>query len=137
MVDITYVENAARAHLQAADALSVDSPVGGSAYFISQGRPVNCWGWINEVLRLAGLPPVTKSISGRSAWQLGAAMERTFRLCGLRREPPMTRFLAAQLSTSHYFDISRARKDFGYQPSISTEQGMRRLAEELPGGPTS
>jgi nucleoside-diphosphate-sugar epimerase len=128
---MVYVENAAEAHLQAADALSAGSPVAGSAYFISQGEPVNCWQWIDEVLALAGLPPVRKSISARAAWGIGAALEAVYGVLGLQSEPRMTRFLAAQLATSHYFDIGRARRDFGYAPRISTAEGMRRLAEEL------
>lgn len=130
-VDMVYVENAASAHLQAADALTSNSPVAGRAYFISQGEPVNCWQWIDELLRLAGLPPVQKSCSFRTAWLLGVACETVYRLARLRGEPPMTRFLAAQLSQSHYFDISRARRDFGYEPKISIAEGMRRLAGEL------
>jgi nucleoside-diphosphate-sugar epimerase len=128
LIDMVYVENAATAHLQAADALRPGSPVAGRAYFISQGEPVNCWQWIDELLALAGLSPVKKSISAAAAWRVGAAMEVAYRLLRLRAEPRMTRFLAAQLSTSHYFSIARARDDFGYAPAISTSEGMRRLA---------
>lgn len=131
LVDMVYVENAAMAHLQAADALAADSPVGGKAYFISQGEPVNCWGWINEILELAGLRPLTKKISLKAAWRAGILFEKLYSLLRLRSEPRMTRFLAAQLATSHYFDISRARQDFGYEPKISTAEGMRRLGESL------
>ncbi len=127
LIDMVYVENAALAHLQAADHLSEGSPVCGQAYFISQGEPVNCWQWINEILGMAGVPAVSKSISLRSAWRLGAAMEGLYRLLRIRREPVMTRFLAAQLATSHYFDVGRARRDFGYDPPVSTQEGMRRL----------
>jgi nucleoside-diphosphate-sugar epimerase len=135
LVDITYVENAAAAHLQAADALAVTADqaaemqtAAGKAYFISQGQPVNCWQWIGEILALAGLPPVTKSISTQTAHKVGAAFETLYRLIGLRSEPPMTRFLASQLSTSHWFDISAARRDFAYEPRISSAEGMQRLA---------
>ena len=131
LIDQVYVENAATAHLQAADALTEGSPVPGRAYFISQGEPVNCWQWINEILALAGLPPTEKSISLSAAWRVGAILETTYKLLRLRSEPPMTRFLAAQLATSHYFDITRAREDFGYRPTISTAEGMRRLGTEL------
>ena len=131
LIDITYVENAAQAHLQAADALSVDSAVAGRAYFISQGIPVNCWDWIDDVLGLAGLSPIEKSISFRSAHIAGATLEASYWLLRRRQEPRMTRFLAAQLATSHYFDISRARADFGYEPRISTDEGMSRLEEDL------
>lgn len=128
LMDTVYVENAARAHLLAADALTPGSRVAGRAYFISQGEPVNCWDWLNELVALAGLPPVRKSISFRTAWAIGIAYEIGYGLLRLRGEPPMTRFLAAQLSQSHYFNITHAREDLGYAPSISTAEGMRRLA---------
>lgn len=131
LIDMVFVENAAQAHLQAADALAIESPVGGRAYFISQGSPVNCWDWINEILGIAGIEPVTKAISFRVAWRAGRLLERVHRLLRIQSEPRMTRFLAAQLATSHYFDISAARRDFSYQPRVSTSKGMRLLAEAL------
>jgi nucleoside-diphosphate-sugar epimerase len=131
LIDITYVENAADAHLAAADALAIGGAVAGQAYFLSQGAPVNCWGWIDEVLALAEVPPVGKSISFLAAWRLGHALERAWSVMRIEREPPMTRFLAAQLAKSHYFDISKARRDFGYSPRVSTVEGMGRLAQSL------
>ena len=139
LVDMIYVENAAEAHLSAGDALALGtkSPraearsLGGRAYFLSQGEPVNCWGWIDEILALVGLPPVKKSMSLAAARRVGLACEAVWTVARLRGEPPMTRFLASQLATSHWFDISAARRDFGYQPRVSTEEGMRRLGEWL------
>jgi len=132
LVDMIYVENAAAAHLQAADALAAEnSRVAGQAYFLSQGEPVNCWQWINEILALADLPPVQKTISLPAAWRFGATLETLHRLLHLKREPPMTRFLAAQLATSHWFDISAAQRDFGYEPLISKGEGMQRLGDWL------
>ncbi|MCA9248488.1 MAG: 3-beta hydroxysteroid dehydrogenase, partial [Planctomycetales bacterium] len=117
--------------LAAAEALDLDSPVAGSAYFLSQGEPVNCWQWIDELLALASLPPVRRSISLATAKRIGAVLELTHAVLRSSGEPRMTRFLAAQLGTSHYFNIERSRRDFGYVPSISTEEGMRRLGMEL------
>jgi nucleoside-diphosphate-sugar epimerase len=134
LVDTIYVENAALAHLQAADALRPGSPVAGRAYFLSQGEPVNCWQWIDQILGLAGLPPVCKSVSLRTAWNAGWVLEAIWKALRRSDDPPMTRFLAAQLATSHYFDITAARRDFGYCPPISTEEGMRRLAAWLTSG---
>ncbi len=131
LVDMIYVDNAAAAHLMAADALTPGSPVAGRAYFLSQGEAVNCWGWINEILGLAGLPPVKKSISFRAAWRVGAVLETIYRTLGWTSEPRMTRFLASQLAKNHYFDIGRAKSDFGYVPQVSTAEGMVRLAAEL------
>jgi 2-alkyl-3-oxoalkanoate reductase len=128
-IDITYVENAADAHIQAADALNPGSAVAGKAYFISQGEPINCWEWINKQLAIAGLPPVQKKISFTSAWRMGACFETIYGFLRLRKDPPMTRFLAAQMARSHYFDISRAKTDFGYSPTISTTEGIRRMKE--------
>ena len=102
------------------------SPVAGKAYFISQGEPVNCWGWINDILALNGLPPVKKAISLATAWRVGAAFELLYKLFRISGDPPMTRFLATQIRASHYYDIGRAQRDFGYNPNISTCEGMRR-----------
>jgi nucleoside-diphosphate-sugar epimerase len=138
LIDATYVENAAAAHLLAADALALDSPLSGQAYYISNGEPVNCWDWINEILALAGLPPVQRRISFRAAYAAGAMFECLWTLLGRTDEPRMTRFLAAQLATSHYFDISAARRDFSYEPRVTMAQGMERLkswlTEQAPGG---
>jgi nucleoside-diphosphate-sugar epimerase len=127
-IDMVHVRNAALAHLQAADALHAGAPVCGRAYFISQGEPVNCWRWIDDILRGAGLAPVRKSIPFRVAWYLGAVLEGAYRGARLPGEPRMTRFLAAQLGRSHYFSVERARRDFGYRPVVSTDEGMRSLA---------
>lgn len=134
LIDMVFVENAAAAHWQAADRLAIDSPVAGRAYFISQGEPVNCWRWIDELLALAGLPPVKRGISLSAAWAIGASLEAAHRLARRSSEPRMTRFLAAQLGRSHYFNIDRARRDFGYEPRISTAEAMLRLSTSLGNG---
>jgi nucleoside-diphosphate-sugar epimerase len=125
-VDVTYVENAADAHLLAADRLGRGSPVNGRAFFISQGAPVALWPWINLILGRLGIPGVHRKISHGFARTVGAAMEMAYTVLPLRGEPRMTRFLADQLATSHYFDISRARRDLGYEPRIGTEEGLER-----------
>ena len=130
-IDTIYVQNAAWAHLRAAEVLTPGSPVAGRAYFISQGEPVNCWEWINRLLVLAQLPEVARSISFSAAWVAGLVFEGLWKTLRFRGDPPMTRFLAAQLARSHYFDISRARCDFGYEPQVATDEGIRRLAETI------
>lgn len=133
-VDMIYVDNAAAAHLQAADALQKDSAVGGKAYFVSEGEPVNLWMWINEILMLAGLPRVRRSVSFQWAYRAGHAMEMTYEwMKWMDHEPLMTRFLACQLAHSHYYDVSRAREDFGMRSVVSFEEAMDRLARYLQG----
>ena len=131
LISMSYVENAAEAHLQAADALVPGSPVGGQAYFINEPDPVNLWEWIDDLLTLAGLPRLKKRISANAAYRLGAILEGVYRGLGISSEPPMTRFLALQLSQSHTYSIAKAKQDFGYDPKISIEEGMRRIEPEL------
>lgn len=127
LVDNVYVENAAESHLLAARALDENPESRGRAYFISQGDPVNCWDWINQILRLGGLPPLKKKISYPLAYAAGAISEAAYTVLRRQSEPLMTRFLAAQLAKSHYFDITAAREVLGYQPRVSFDEGMSRL----------
>ena len=127
IVDFTYIENAARAHLLAADNLSENSVVAGNSYFISQNEPVVLWDFIERLLGAFDLPAPQRSISLGGARCIGALMEFFYRFLPLPGEPRMTRFLAAQLAKSHYFDCSKAERDFGYRAEISIEQGLKRL----------
>jgi len=130
-VDVTFVDNAADAHLLAADRLAPGSPIAGKTYFITDGTPVDLWEFLNRVLALAGLPPVTKSVSVWKARLTGRVLEFVYRTLRLPGEPPMTRFVASQLATSHWYDISAARRDLGYEPKVGLEEGLSRLAESL------
>lgn len=131
LVDITYVDNAARAHLLAADRLAEKSPVRGRPFFISQGEPVNLWGWVDDLLARLDVPPVRRALPLWGAYLLGAVLEGLWGALRLPDEPPMTRFMAAQLGTSHYYDISAARELLGYRPEVSTEEGLERLVAWL------
>ena len=133
-VDVTYIDNAAQAHLDAADRLDIGTPPAGKAYFLSNGEPVELWPFIARVLAEAGAPPVTKSVSAWKARLAGRVMEVLYWLLPLPGEPPMTRFVASQLSTSHWYDISAARRDLGYAPKVSVEEGLKRLGERLRAG---
>lgn len=131
LVDTIYVDNAAEAHVLAADHLAPGSPVAGKAYFLSQGEPVPLWDLVNRILAAAGVPPVTRSVSPRVALLAGTVLEGLYRTLRLPGEPPMTRFLAHQLSTAHWFNIDAARRDFGYRPGVSIDEGLRRLEQSF------
>lgn len=131
LISMSYVENAAHAHLLSADRLVPGSPLCGQAYFINEPEPVNLWQWIDDLLALAGLPSVRKSISSRVAYAVGAVLETVYSAAHLSGEPPMTRFLAQQLGGTHYYDTSKAARDFGYAPLVSVAEGLRRLEPEL------
>jgi nucleoside-diphosphate-sugar epimerase len=131
LVDSVYIDNAAEAHLNAADALGPGAACAGKAYFITNGEPMAIGDLINGILNAAGLPPCTKNISGGMAYFAGATLEKIYGLLGKTDEPPMTRFVARQLATAHWFDISAARRDLGYEPKVSIAEGLERLAAHL------
>jgi len=122
LVDVTYIQNAVDAHLLAFEKLSPGSPVAGQAYFIGQERPVVLWEFINEILGRHRLPPITRKVPERVAFNIGLFFESWYKFFNVKGEPPMTRFVALQFSRSHYFSHEKAKRDFGYQPRISLEQ---------------
>lgn len=130
-VDVVYIDNAAEAHVLAADCLKDNPALSGHIYFISQGEPVRLWDMVNAILQAANLPPVRRSISAATAIKIGAALEWIYSTFHLPGEPKLTRFTARELSTSHWFDIRAAITDLGYTPQISTEEGLVRLAHWL------
>lgn len=129
MVDTVYVDNAAEAHLLAADKLEPGSAIAGKAYFISNDEPIALWEMVNRMLQAAGAPTVNRRVSTGFAVGIGAVLEKAYGLLGIDGEPPMTRFLARELATAHWFDISAAKRDLGYAPRVSIEEGLRRLEE--------
>lgn len=131
LVDITYIDNAASAHVLAARNLASDGTAAGKPYFISQGEPVLLWKWINDFFAMIGLPPVTKKVSYRQAFTAGLLLEGVHRVLRLRHEPRMTRFLAEQLACSHWFSLANARRDLHYHPMVSTSVGMKCLVDWL------
>ncbi len=127
LVDTLYIDNAVSAHLLAADRLAPGSPIDGRAYFISQGEPVEVWTMVNWLVQAAGAPPATRTIPVSLAMLLAWGFETIHRLKRAPGEPRLTRFAVRELAASHWFDISAARRDLGYTPLVSTEEGLRRL----------
>ncbi len=155
-VDVTHISNVVDAHLLAEKRLGEchlirdippvappsecnvlsDIPAtrtggGGRAYFITNGEPVVLWDWINQLLRGVGIPEITRRIPLPVAYAAGGLMEGLWRVLPLKGEPPMTRFVAKEMATDHWFDISAARRDLGYAPRVTMEQGTVELIEHL------
>jgi nucleoside-diphosphate-sugar epimerase len=129
LIDACYIDNAADAHLLAADRLRPGSPIAGKVYFIAQGEPVPLWDFVDRILATAGIAPVRGRVPEWAAWTAGATLEAIYSALRLSKEPPMTRFVAKEMSTAHWFDLSAARRDLGYEPAVSIEEGLRRLGD--------
>jgi nucleoside-diphosphate-sugar epimerase len=131
LIDTTYITNAAEAHVLAGERLAVGSPIAGKAYFISNGEPVPTWEMVNRILDAAGMPPVTKRVSPTVAYLAGWALEAVYGILWPHAEPPMTRFVARELATAHWFDLTAARRDLGYHPRVSLAEGITHLKRWL------
>ena len=131
LIDSVTIDNAADAHLLAADRLSPGSPIAGKAYFITNGEPVPLWDLVNRILAAGGVLPVTRTIPTWLAYTVGWLLETAYTVLRRRDEPPLTRFVVRELTTAHWFNIEAARRDLGYEPKVSIEEGLRRLAASL------
>jgi nucleoside-diphosphate-sugar epimerase len=132
-VDLVHVANAVDAHLAAEQTLSSSQPstACGRPYFITNGEPVLLWEWINQLLTALGEPPVTRRLSLSTASALGAVCETLWRVLPVTTEPPMTRFIAAELAKDHWFNLAAARRDLGYEPRVSMAAGTAELIASL------
>ena len=131
LVDSVYIDNAADAHILAAEKLAPEAACAGKPYFISNDEPMPVFELINKILAAAGVPPVTRSVPVPVAVAVGFMMETVYRAFSIKEEPPMTRFVAHQLATSHWFDISAARRDLEYVPAVTIDEGLDRLKRSL------
>ena len=130
-VDMVHITNATAAHLAAEHALTGEAPAAGKAYFITNDEPVVLWNWINELLTGMGEPPLGRKISLANATRIGTVCENVWRILRLKSEPPMTRFIAAELAKDHWFDIRAAQRDLGYRPTVTMATGTAELIEHL------
>lgn len=131
LVDSIYIDNAVDAHMMALERIYPGSMISGKPYFISQGEPMDIADLMNGILSAAGLDPIDRIVSEKMAYGAGWLLELIYGMLNIQKEPPMTRFLAKQLSTAHWFDITAARLELGYSPAVSIEEGFLLLAESL------
>jgi nucleoside-diphosphate-sugar epimerase len=129
--DITYVDDAVQAHLAAADRLlggGADADrIGGRAYFLSSGEPVEVWTFVDRLLAVAGLPPARGRLHPRVAMTAAFVSERAHALLRRKGEPRLSPWIVRELTTSRWFDIGAARRDLGYDPKVGLEEGLSRL----------
>ena len=131
IIDWTYIDNAAQAHILAAKKLMENHSIAGKTFFISQGQPIGLWELVNHILESAGKEAVTKRFPKDAAYFIGWLFEMVYTLFRINSEPKMTRGLATELARNSWFDISAAKNELGYEPEVSSEEGLRRLKKWL------
>lgn len=128
LIDSTYLDNAVEALVAALDAVGPGAACVGRAYVIANGEPRPVAELLAGICRAAGLPYAPRHIPVRAALAVGSLVERVWPLVR-RDEPPITRFVAEQLATAHWFDPRPAHDDLGWAPRVSIDDGFRRLAD--------
>ncbi|MCO4744221.1 MAG: NAD-dependent epimerase/dehydratase family protein [Proteobacteria bacterium] len=129
-VDITYIDNAAWAHLDAAEALTDHTAAcAGKAYFISNDEPVSLWKWMDEFVVANGLPPLKRRISYGLAWRVASIVEWVWTVLGIKSEPRITRMQVTGMGRTHWYDMGPAKRDFGYRIRIPLEEGTRATVQ--------
>lgn len=128
IIDATYIDSCVHAHLCALDRLSPDAACAGKPYFIAQGEPMTVRALVLGIVEAHGITTRVRSIPLPLAKLAGTLIETAYRVARSDGEPPLTRFVAEQLGTSHWFDLSAAKRDLGYEAPITTAEGLRRLA---------
>lgn len=131
LFDTIYIDNAARAHLAALDRLEPGAACAGKAYFLSNDEPLPVKEIVNRLIACAGLPPCNQHIPISIAYAIGALMELAYSVLPLKGEPLLTRFVASQLSTAHWFDLTAAKRDLGYRAEVSITEGLARLTASI------
>ncbi|MFE8885669.1 NAD-dependent epimerase/dehydratase family protein [Pseudarthrobacter enclensis] len=125
LIDTTYVDNAAAAIAAALDRMD---RVHGSAVVVTNGEPRPVGELIAGICAAGGVPAPSWAVPGAVARGAGAVVEKLWLWAGRQEEPPMTRFLAEQLSTAHWFDQRRTRELLDWTPAVSLDEGLERLA---------
>lgn len=131
LVDTVYIDNAVDAHIKAGQLLGFDSPIAGRAYFVTNDEPRPIRDIINSMLKAGSLPPCNRHVSPTVAYVAGAVSEFVYGMFRIQSEPMMTRFVAKQLATSHYYNIEDTKRDLQYTPRVTLDEGFRRLTEAL------
>ena len=99
----------------------------GNAYFVTDGEPVVFREFVTELLGTAGVEPPKRSVPLAVAKPLAALSEGIWGVLGRKSSPPLTR-LAVWLSARECtIDISKARRELGYEPVKTIEEGMVEL----------
>ncbi|MDT0167447.1 NAD-dependent epimerase/dehydratase family protein [Pseudarthrobacter sp. BRE9] len=125
LIDTTYVDNAAAAIVAALERIS---HIHGRALVVTNGEPRPVGELIAGICAAGGVPAPSWSVPGRLARIAGSVVERVWLGLGKQDEPPMTKFLAEQLSTAHWFDQRETRELLDWAPAVSIDEGLERLA---------
>ena len=123
LVDTTYVDNAAAALVAA-----VDAPAHGEPLVVSNGEPRPIGEILARLCAAAGVPAPRRRVPYPLARLAGTAVDGVWAATRRTDTPPLTRFLAEQLATAHWFDQRHTRTTLTWTPHVSLDEGFTRMA---------
>ncbi len=128
LIDTTYITNAAESLVAALDRVRPGAACAGRAYVIANGEPRPIRDLVAGICAAASVPFAPRDVPLAIAKVAGSIVERTWKITRRTTEPPLTRFLAEQLGTAHWFDPRPAKHDLGWSPRITIDEGLEALA---------
>lgn len=128
LVDATYIDNAVTSLVAAVDAAQPGALCAGNAYVIANGEPRTVHELMRGICSAAGAPYSPRHIPASLALKIGSAMEWLWPRVR-SDEPPLTRFVAEQLGTAHWFDPRPAREELRWSPHVTIDEGFVLLRQ--------
>lgn len=127
IIDLSYIGNVLDALL-----LCAESPANtlGKKYNISNGEPTKIWDVIFYLCDQLGYPRPTKRIPLGVAYAAALTTEFIYSLKAGKPEPPLTRLSVSLLAYSSTLDISAAKNELGYRPTVSVYEGVDRFLKQ-------
>ncbi len=134
-MDLTYIDNVAWAHLDAADALvDCEAQCAGRPYFISNDEPVVFYDWFGGVCEALDVPRPSKTLSLGLVRTLGSVLEWTWNTFPMKGEPRITPFIASGLARHHWYDMEPAKRDLGFRVRVTMEDATAGTIQWLRDG---
>lgn len=127
LIDSTYIDNAADALVAALDAVQPSAACIGRPYVVANAEPRPVGELVAGIVAAAGLRAAPRHVPFAIAVRAGAVVEKVWALRGTQTDPPLTRFLAEQLGTAHWFDLRATMTDLAWSPKVSIDEGLARL----------
>lgn len=127
IIDLTCVENVAYAARLAAEA----PDAAGRTYNITNDDPRSLKSILDQVFAQLSQVPRYRRRKASVLYGVASILETAYRPFRLPGEPILTRYLVCTLAYSQVLDISAAKRDLGYAPIVSLDEGIARYVESL------
>ncbi|MBK8026717.1 MAG: NAD-dependent epimerase/dehydratase family protein [Chloroflexi bacterium] len=130
-----FIENAAHAHVLAAERLALDSPLAAQAYFITDQAPGNFFDLFPPYLDALGVRYKVRTLPYTLMRMVADLNERRSRraAAGEDREISLSRYAVESTCRDFWFTSKKAARELGYAPIVSAEEAFAATLDWLRG----